>query len=64
MELKKLFKITLLLISDFVSITLSIVLGFYLYTILNIDYSKSKNNLVIEQDDPTFKAKMAIKYGF
>ena len=39
MELKKLFKITLLLISDFVSITLSVILGFYLYTILNIDYS-------------------------
>ena len=42
MELKKLFKINLLLISDLVSITLSIILGFYLYKILNIDYSSLK----------------------
>jgi len=39
MELKKIFKIILLLISDLTFISLSILLGFYFYKVSNIDYS-------------------------
>ena len=31
---------------------------------LNLDYAKVVDNLKTEQDDPVFKAKLAIKYGF
>ena len=31
---------------------------------LNLDYTKAVDNLKTEQDDPVFKAKLAIKYGF
>ena len=30
----------------------------------NLDYSQAKNNLIVEQDDPAFKAKLAVKFGF
>ena len=31
---------------------------------LNLDYTKAVDNLKTEQDEPAFKAKLAIKYGF
>ena len=31
---------------------------------LNLDYTKAVDNLKTEQEDPVFKAKLAIKYGF
>jgi hypothetical protein len=31
---------------------------------LNLDYTKAVDNLKTEQDDPVYKAKLAIKYGF
>ena len=30
----------------------------------NADYSKATDNLAISQDDPGYKAKLSIKYGF
>ena len=31
---------------------------------LNLDYTKAVDNLKTKQEDPVFKAKLAIKYGF
>ena len=31
---------------------------------VNLDYAKANDNLSITQENPAFKAKMAIKYGF
>ena len=31
---------------------------------LDLDYAKAVDNLKTEQNDPVFKAKLAIKYGF
>jgi len=31
---------------------------------LNLDYTKAVDYLKTEQDDPVFKAKLAIKFGF
>jgi hypothetical protein len=31
---------------------------------LNLDYSQATDNLTTSQEDPVFKAKIAIKYGF
>jgi len=31
---------------------------------LNLDYAKAVDHLKTEQDDPVFKAKLAIKFGF